>query len=129
MLSFLADVEKAVLADLPQPLTGGDWAPVRTVNYAAGVARLVLNIIEGPERPPNPAGSVTVRGSRLADGSLCLRVELTWTGRPESALHTIVTKPGVDWLREARLLACTWGTGLAEEPAVVAEGRDYKAAV
>jgi hypothetical protein len=114
MLSFLGEFEKAIFADIPQPLSGGDWSLSRTVNYETGIARLL--IADGDEKGvTKPTGSILLQSSRLADGSLCLRVHLRWETSPPAPVHSIMTKPGIDWVREARTLASLWAAGLPED--------------
>jgi hypothetical protein len=126
LLSFLADFERALLADDPSP-DEGTWQTSRTVNYHNGLARLQLSV-QMPDRSVKPRGSVLVQGYRLADGTACLKAHLGWAGSDASVIQSVFSKPGSDWKSEARRLAAHWMGGPpapavalpAEEP-VVAE--------
>src|SRR5688572_5393025 len=87
LLSFLADFERALLADDPSP-DDGTWQTSRTVNYQNGLARLQLNV-NLPDRSVKPRGSVLVQGYRLADGTACLKAHLNWAGSDSSMIQSV----------------------------------------
>jgi len=79
LLSFLSDIETALSAADPAP-QGGTWQSTRTVNNYLGLGRLYLSTRYNPERL-QPLGAVQLQSHRLADGSVCLKAFLSWTGR------------------------------------------------
>jgi hypothetical protein len=109
LLSFLTDIEHALIADDPAPL-GGAWDNTRTVNYQQGLARLIL----GAQRPGEPTlalGGVTLQEFRLADGSTCIKAFLAWKGTPDETSHAIYETPDTLWSTEARRIGATWLAG------------------
>jgi alkylation response protein AidB-like acyl-CoA dehydrogenase len=112
LLSFLSEIEFALNADEPAP-EGGAWQSTRTVNHGLGLARLYLATRFNPERL-QPLGSVQLQSHRLADGSVCLKAFLSWTGRTTEAVHAIYDQPRIDWAAEARRVAAVWLSGKAQ---------------
>lgn len=109
LLSFLSDFERALQADDPNP-DEGSWRTQRTVNYRTGLARLQLDVAL-PDGGNKPRGTVMLQSYHLADGTPCLKAELTWAGTETSLFHSIFAKPGCDWKSEARRLAAKWMGG------------------
>ncbi|MFZ5494881.1 MAG: hypothetical protein ACOZE5_06030 [Verrucomicrobiota bacterium] len=109
LLSFLSDFERALRADEPSP-EDGEWQASRTVNYRNGLARLQLDVAR-PDRTVKPRGAVLLQSYKLADGTPCLKAQLSWAGAEQTVLHSIFAKPGCDWKTEARRLAAKWMAG------------------
>lgn len=114
LLSFLSDFERALQADDPSP-DEGSWRAQRAVNYRSGLARLQLEV-DLPDGTRKPRGHVLLQSYHLADGTPCLKAQLTWAGTEATAVHSIFAKPGCDWKSESRRLAAKW---MAGPPAVV----------
>jgi hypothetical protein len=53
-----------------------------------------------------------LQGFALADGSLCMKANLTWQGTENSAMYAIYAKPKIDWRLEASQIADKWLDGL-----------------
>jgi hypothetical protein len=121
LLSFLSDLEYAIVADDPQPGCDGTWGATRIVNYHLGLARLSLQV-----RPATgtaqPRGVVTVQSYALADGTPCLKATLGWTGQEGVRTLPVFTKPGLDWTSEARKIASTWLAGPPESASILEVG-------
>lgn len=121
LLSFLSDLERAIVADDPQPDGDGTWSATRIVNYHLGLARLSLQV-----RPAagagQPRGVVTVQSYALADGTPCLKATLGWSGHKAVRTLPVFTKPGLDWTSEARKIASTWLAGPPESATIVEVG-------
>jgi len=47
----------------------------------------------------------------LADGSLCLKAYLSWTGTSSEVIHAIYAKPGISWDVEGQRVAELWLDG------------------
>ncbi len=109
LLSFLSDFERALMADDPSP-EDGSWRTQRAVNYRNGLARLHLEV-ELPDRTRKARGAVLLQSYHLADGSPCLKAQLSWAGSEALIVHSIFAKPGCDWKSEARRLAAKWMAG------------------
>lgn len=117
LLSFLSDFERSLLADDPSP-DEGSWQNERSVNYRTGLARVLLVVRTGTgERKER--GAVLLQGFKLADGTGCLKAQLTWTGSESTTIKSIFTKPGCDWRGEARRLASSWQAGPPAMPVPV----------
>jgi hypothetical protein len=122
LLSFLTDVEKALVADDPAP-SDGSWEAARTVNYHLGLARLMLGVRLPEGGKTDPRGTILLQSYQLADGTPCLKAALSWTGSDRNTVRSLFTKPEVDWTREARKIAAEWMAGppaKAETPAEAA---------
>jgi hypothetical protein len=109
LLSFFADLENALLADDPSP-SEGSWDTSRTVNYAAGLARLNLSVRLGTGKI-EARGAVLLQSYLLADGSPCLKIALSWTGTDRQAFRSIYSRPDTNWKSEARKAAAEWMAG------------------
>jgi hypothetical protein len=127
MLSFLADFERALLADDPSP-DEGTWQPSRSVNYHTGLARLQLTV-SLPDKSLKPRGAVLLQSYNLADGTACIKAHLTWAGSDASSLHAVFSKPGCDWKSEARRMAAQWMAGPPATPVAAVEAPILAAAV
>lgn len=114
LLSFLSDFERSLQADDPSP-DDGAWQTGRAVNYRSGLARLHLSVCL-PDQSIKDRGTVVLQSYKLADGSACLKAQLSWAGSEQTALHSIFAKPSCDWKSEARRLAAKW---MAGPPAIV----------
>jgi hypothetical protein len=109
LLSFLTDIEHALLADDPAPL-GGAWETSRSANYHQGVARLTL-AARRPGAASTVLGAITIQEFLLADGSSCLKSFLAWEGSSEEASHAIYETANTQWTSEARRVAASWLAG------------------
>jgi hypothetical protein len=111
LLSFLSDLEHALMADDPAPLDG-TWETIRTVNYHLGLARLTLNVRTTDNLIRR--GQVLLQSYQLADGTPCLKAALSWNGTDKTDTRAIYSKPDINWTSEARKVAATWMAGLPE---------------
>ena len=75
LLSLLTLIESALSQNESPSVAKG--RPSRTVNFHKGLARAVFN---------DGSGSILLQGFTLADGQICVKAMLEWTG---------VSKPGV----------------------------------
>jgi hypothetical protein len=110
LLSFLTDVEKALVADDPSP-SDDSWDASRTVNYHLGLARLMLGVRLPEGGKTDPRGSILLQSYQLADGTPCLKAALAWAGTERNTVRSLFAKPEVDWTREARKIAAEWMAG------------------
>jgi hypothetical protein len=121
LLSFLSDLERAIVADDPQPGGDGVWSGTRIVNYHLGLARLSLQV-----RPATGTaqhrGVVALQSYALADGTPCLKATLGWAGHEVTRVLPVFTKPGLDWTSEARKIAANWLAGPPESAVIVDVG-------
>jgi hypothetical protein len=109
--SFLTQVERGFQAD-DAILKGGTWDTSRTMNYHTGLARLALGVRTG-QSSAEPIGTILLQAFDLADGSSCLKVNLSWTDHDEATqcVRSIFESPAIDWAAEASQIASTWLAG------------------
>jgi hypothetical protein len=119
LLSFLADIERALIAGSPA-VEGGAWESQRMVSFHHGLARLTLapraEII-------SPGGSVFLQSFSLADGSLCLKASLTWKSSEALQVVPVYSTPNLNWKLEAARIATAWlqGPPAISAPAVLTD--------
>lgn len=107
LLSFLTEIEKALLAESPM-IDGGAWDSSRMVNFHQGLARLSLSPREGNDFV---GGTVFLQAFKLADGSLCLKANLSWKDSKASLILAVYSTPQLNWKLEASRIASTWLEG------------------
>jgi hypothetical protein len=109
LLSFLSDIERAVLAESPV-VDGGAWESTRMVNFHHNLARLTLKP-RNPEEVPFPPGAIFLQAYALADGSLCLKASLNWAGSDAFPVISVYSTPQTNWKLESSRIASTWLEG------------------
>lgn len=109
LLSFLSDIEKALIAESPV-VDGGTWQTNRMVNFNQGLARLTLTPAGTNEYGLTP-GSIFLQAFALADGSLCLKANLTWRGSEAFPVLAVYSTPTLNWKLEASKIASAWLEG------------------
>lgn len=109
LLSFLSDIEKALIAESPV-VDGGAWESSRMVNFHHGLARLTLNPRPGSDLR-FPGGSIFLQAFVLADGSLCLKASLNWKGSEAFPVISVYSTPTLNWRLEASRIASAWLEG------------------
>lgn len=109
LLSFLSDVERALIAESPA-IDGGAWETSRMVNFHHGLARLTLKPRPGAE-VISAGGAIFVQAFVLADGSLCLKASLSWKGSDAFPVHAVYSRPNLNWKLEASRIASVWLEG------------------
>jgi hypothetical protein len=109
LLSFLNDIERALQA-ANAAMDGEAWETSRSVNYHSGLARLTLSA-RTDSHVLQPLGSVLLQAFHLADGSLCLKTFMNWTGSSSEVIHAIYAKPGINWEVEGQRVAEFWLDG------------------
>jgi hypothetical protein len=114
--SFLANIASACQCDEPAP-NGGTWEISRTLNYRLGLARLVLGS-RGTGSAVQPMGSILLQAFTLADGSPCVKANLSWADQAAGAMRAVYAKPSTNWESEARLVAADWLAGPPESKLV-----------
>ena len=128
LLSFLAEIEKALVAESPV-VDGGAWDSQRMINFNQGLARLSLAPRPGNDLP-GTGGAIFVQTFVLADGSQCLKANLSWKGSEAFPVFAVYDTPTVNWKLEASRIAMAWLEGppaeatpanpdLAEAPATL----------
>ena len=109
LLSFLTDIEKALIAESPV-IEGGAWDSQRMVNFHLNLARLTLTPRPGAEEI-SPGGTIFVQAFSLADGSLCLKASLNWTGSDACPVVAVYSTPNLNWKLESSRIASMWLEG------------------
>ncbi len=119
LLSFLTEIEKALIAESPV-IDGGAWESSRMVNFHHGLARLTLVPREGNDFP---GGSIFVQSFELSDGSLSLKASLSWQGSDSFPIISVYSTPRLNWKLEASRIASSW----LEGPRVTVTTGDFTA--
>jgi hypothetical protein len=128
LLAFLAATQRAICSERSEPRPGSGWDASRSVNYAQGLARLVLGARD-QDGKVSPLGSVLLQSFKLADGTLCLKAHLSWQESDADVTRPIYAKPHLEWDGEAAQLAGAWLSGppakvspIVQEPELLAAG-------
>lgn len=128
LLAFLDETQRSICSERPEPRPGSVWDASRSVNYTLGLARLVLGSRD-PAGKLSPIGCLLLQSFKLADGTLCLKANLTWNESDVEISHPIYAKPVLEWAGEAGLLAAAWLAGpppkvapIVQEPELLAAG-------
>ncbi len=122
LLSLLTEIERALIANNPAP-DGGSWDTMRLINYHQGLARLTL-AVKAADHVTSPHGSILLQNFTLADGSQCLKANLSWEGQENTSVYAIYAKPQINWALEASQIAIKWLDGQADAVSV-AEDEDH----
>jgi hypothetical protein len=109
LLSFLSDIEQALLAESPV-VEGGAWETSRMMSFHHGLARLTLNA-RGSSDLPCAGGTIFLQTFALADGSLCLKASLGWKDSEVSPVLSVYSNPIINWTTEASRIASAWLKG------------------
>lgn len=125
LLSFLTDIEKAIIAESPV-VEGGAWECSRMVNFEQGLGRITLTPRSTTDFPLS-GGTVFLQAFALADGSQCLKATLSWTGAQVTSSVAVYSTPSLNWKLEASRIASAWvegppAAGSAMDAGLPAEG-------
>lgn len=108
LLSFLTDIERSIRLEANAGETA-IWDSARIVNFKAGLARLTLAVRE--HETGMPEGTVLVQHFALANGSFCLKANLTWQGSAATQTLSVYDTPTLNWKLEASRIAAAWLAG------------------
>lgn len=125
LLSFLDEIEKALLAESPV-LDGGAWQTLRMVNFHHGLARLTLTPRAGND---SPGGVIFLQAFALADGSTCVKASLNWRGSDSFPVLAVYSTPQLNWKLEASRIASAWLEGPREAAGSAATGEGFSSLV
>lgn len=109
LLSFLSEIERALLAESPV-VDGGAWECTRMVNFHAHLARLSLTARPSAELPIT-GGTIFLQSFALADGSLCLKATLNWRDSEAQPVIPVYAIPTLNWKLAASGIATTFLEG------------------
>jgi hypothetical protein len=124
LLSLLSDIEQAMKANDPSP-DEGTWDNLRIINFHQGLARLTL-AVRSAAGVTATRGEILLQGYSLADGSQCVKANLSWRGTETTEVYAIYAKPETRWNSEASQIAIKWLDGhlAAVEIAELQRGRN-----
>jgi len=108
LLSMLAEIENTIRMSQPDE-DGTTLESTRMVNFHTGVARLTIRA-----RTPSgiqPRGQLQLQNFQLADGRMCLKVNLSWAGIEACRTVEIFTQGEMSWSREINRVAEAWLDG------------------
>jgi hypothetical protein len=109
LLTLLTEIERAIIANDPSP-DGGNWDTLRLINFHQGLARLTL-AVRSPSGVTAARGIILLQHFTLADGTQCVKANLSWADVDKSSVYSIYSKPSMDWHREAGQIAVQWLDG------------------
>lgn len=109
LLSFLSDIERAIIAESPV-IEGGAWESMRMVNFDKGLGRLTL-APRNPEELPLPGGAILLQAFALANGAQCLKATLNWRDSEVTSSYAVYSTPTLNWKLEASRIATAWLEG------------------
>jgi hypothetical protein len=109
LLSFLTDIERAIVAESPV-IDGGAWESSRMVNFQKGLGRVTLTP-RSPADLPLPGGTIFLQAFSLADGSQCLKATLSWKDSQVTSSLAVYSTPSLNWKLEASRIASAWLEG------------------
>ncbi len=109
LLSFLNDIENALLAESPI-VEGGAWESTRMVNFHSHLARLSLKARPAAELPVT-GGTIFLQSFALADGSLCLKATLNWKDSDAQPVIPVYAIPSLNWKLAASRIASAFLEG------------------
>jgi hypothetical protein len=112
LLSFITEIERALIAESPV-VEGGAWNSLRLVNFQQQLARVTLTANPAAELPIT-GGSVLLQCFSLADGSICLKANLSWSGSESMTTIAVYDTPGLNWRLEASRIATAFLEGPRE---------------
>ena len=109
ILSLLTEIENALKANDPSP-DDGTWDTMRLINFHQGLARLTLAVrsISGVTAG---RGAIVLQDFTLADGTQCVKANLTWREVEQPVVYSIYSKPQLNWKVEAGQIANQWLDG------------------
>ncbi len=116
LLSFLTDIERAIRLETNADETA-IWDAARIVNFKTGLARLTLTVRESDSGMPE--GCILVQHFALANGSFCLKANLSWTGSDSNSTVSVYDTPLLNWKLEAIRIGNAWLAGPPAEAATV----------
>jgi hypothetical protein len=100
LLSLLTLIESSLSQNEAPSVAKG--RPARTVNFNKGLARLVFN---------DGSGSILLQSFTLADGQICVKAMLEWSGASKPGVQSIYPKEDYNWLGAACRIAEAWMDG------------------
>lgn len=109
LLTLLTEIERAIIANDSSP-DGGVWDTLRLINFHQGLARLTLSVRSALGVTAG-RGIILLQHFVLADGTQCVKANLSWKNVEQSSVYAIYSKPSLDWHREAGQIAVQWLDG------------------
>lgn len=116
LLSFLTDIERAIRLETNADDTSV-WDSSRIVNFKTGLARLTLAVRDAKSEMPQ--GAILVQHFALANGSFCLKANLSWVGSESCPVMSVYDTPTLNWKLEAARIASAWLAGPAAEGSTI----------
>ena len=116
LLSLLSEIENAIVANDASP-DDGTHETSRVVNFKQGLARLAL-VLRSSAGATTARGAIFLQNYSLADGSQCVKANLSWNGTESTAIYAIYGKAETNWKGEASQIAIKWLDGQVAAPEV-----------
>lgn len=122
LLSFLSEIGDALTKQSISDM-GPTWDITRMVNYHHGLGRMNLTAPAGAD-DTQMRGAIFIQTYNLADGSLCLKANLSWQGSERFSTITVYSKPGLKWRTATAQIASSWLAGPPAACVTIALGED-----
>ncbi|MDX2186037.1 MAG: hypothetical protein SFV32_03820 [Opitutaceae bacterium] len=104
LLSLLTLLEGA-LRDREAPAM--NVTPTRLISFQRGIARVIFG---------DKSGEITVQSFCLADGQLCIKMQLRWNGCPATVTHALYPQGNFQWDEQVGRVADSWCEGPPPTP-------------
>lgn len=114
LLSLLTEIENAIVANDASP-ENGTHETSRVINFKQGLARLAL-VVRSSAGATTARGAILLQNYSLADGSQCVKANLSWYGTESTAIYAIYGKAETNWKGEASQIAIKWLDGQVAAP-------------
>lgn len=109
LLYLLSEIGDALLKQSVADM-GPTWDMTRMVNYHNGLGRMTITPPAGADET-QARGVIFLQCYTLADGSLCLKANLSWHGSEQHSPITVYSKPGLNWKAATAQIASAWLAG------------------
>lgn len=109
LLSLLTEIGDTLIKQSVSDM-GPTWETTRMVNYHHGLGRMTLTPPAGAD-PAQMRGTIFLQSYKLADGSLCLKANLSWHGSDQCVPLTVFSKPSLKWRTAIGQIASSWLAG------------------
>jgi hypothetical protein len=83
--------------------------PTRLISFHRGIGRLVF---------ADKSGEIAIQTFSLADGQMCIKLQIRWTGTPATVTHALYPQGNFQWDERIGSVADSWCEGPPPAPMV-----------
>ncbi|WP_404424012.1 hypothetical protein [Nibricoccus sp. IMCC34717] len=110
LLSIITLLEGA-LRDREAPAMA--QTPSRLISFHRGIGRLIF---------ADKSGDIAIQTFSLADGQMCIKLQVRWTGTTATVTHALYPQGNFQWDERIGSVADSWCEGPPPSPVLVDEG-------